>query len=125
MVLRVRNKAEIFHRNLSSNSVTCLIECIQEAWTHNHLHPRNSLQGDIDTFRFLSSSFSSGSIPLSIRMQQARSYMKTTAILFSMKIKLLIQIFLRIVHQTFYYQSIYLTLVLSIHKYGHLHNAFN
>jgi hypothetical protein len=58
--------------------VTGVIECIEEAWKHNHIHIRNSLHGSIDTFLFLSSSSTSGSIPLIDRLKQARSYMDTT-----------------------------------------------
>ena len=58
--------------------VTGLSECILEGWipTHNTLHHR--LQGDIDTFLFLSSSLKEGHIPLSTRLQQTRSYMNST-----------------------------------------------
>lgn len=67
--------------------VTGLVECVQEAWTQNHRHIRNSLRGDIDTFLFLSSTATSGPVPLSIRMQQARAYLNTTvAILYEDRI---------------------------------------
>ena len=58
--------------------VTGVIECIPQAWVHNHLHLRQSLRGDLDVFLFLSSSFPSGPIPLPVRVQHARSYMNTT-----------------------------------------------
>ncbi|CAF1129118.1 unnamed protein product [Rotaria magnacalcarata] len=58
--------------------VTGVTECIQEAWAKNYLHIRNSLQGDIDTFLFLSSSITSGPIPLTTRLKQIRSYRNTT-----------------------------------------------
>jgi len=58
--------------------VTGLTECIEEAWSKNYRHIRDSLYGNIDTFIFLSSSSHSGPIPLSIRLKQIRSYMNTT-----------------------------------------------
>jgi hypothetical protein len=58
--------------------VTGLAECIQEGWTPTHKTIRNRLQGDIDTFLFLSSSLKEGPVPLYTRLQQARSYMNST-----------------------------------------------
>jgi len=58
--------------------VTGLTECLKEAWTKNYLHIQNSLEGDTDTFIFLSSSIPSGPIPLHIRLKQIRSYINTT-----------------------------------------------
>ena len=58
--------------------VTGLAECIQEAWTPTYNTIRNRLQGDIDTFLFLSSSFKQGPVPLYTRLKQVRSYMNST-----------------------------------------------
>ena len=58
--------------------VTGLTECIEEAWAKNYQLIRNSLSGDLDTFLFLSSSMSEGSVPLDTRLKQIRSYMNTT-----------------------------------------------
>jgi hypothetical protein len=57
--------------------VTGLAECIQEAWTPTHKIILNRLQGDIDTFLFLSSSLKEGPVPLYTRLQQVRSYMNS------------------------------------------------
>ena len=59
--------------------VTGLAECIQEGWTLTYNSLRNRLQGDIDTFLFLSStSPSKQPIPPSTRFKQIRSYMNST-----------------------------------------------
>jgi len=59
--------------------VTGLAECIQEGWTLTYNNLRNRLQGDIDTFLFLSSTSSSKqSVPSSTRFKQIRSYMNST-----------------------------------------------
>jgi hypothetical protein len=61
--------------------VTGLAECIQEAWTSTYTNIRHRLQGDIDTFLFLSSSFKQGPVPLYSRLQQVRSYINSTVII--------------------------------------------
>ena len=58
--------------------VTGLTECIEEAWasTSRKIHER--LSGDIDIFLFLSSSVKKGTVSLSTRLKQVRSYKNTT-----------------------------------------------
>ena len=51
-----------------------LLNVLKKHGEKNHIHIRNSLEGEIDTFLFLSSS----SIPLINRLKQARSYINTT-----------------------------------------------
>ena len=58
--------------------VTGLTECINEAWAPTYSDIRYRLQGDIDTFLFLSSSVKKGPVPLDTRLQQIRSYMNST-----------------------------------------------
>jgi hypothetical protein len=58
--------------------VTSIAECIPEAWAPTHANIRRHLDGDIDTFLFLSSSVKQGPVPLNIRLQQARLYMNST-----------------------------------------------
>ncbi len=58
--------------------VTGLAECIQEGWTPTHINLRNRLQGDIDTFLFISSSHKRGPVPSDTRLKQVRSYMNST-----------------------------------------------
>ncbi|UJR32727.1 hypothetical protein I4U23_020186 [Adineta vaga] len=58
--------------------VTGLAECVQEAWTKNHHHIRNSLQGDMDIFLFLSSSMDIEPNLRIDRIKQARTYLNTT-----------------------------------------------
>ena len=57
---------------------TGVTECINEAWTKNYQHIRNSLSGDVDTFLYLSSSMSAGPVSLHTRLKQVRSYMNST-----------------------------------------------
>ena len=54
--------------------VTGLTECIQEAFAPTYNAIRNHLEGDIDTFLFLSSSSKKGPVPLDTRLKQVRSY---------------------------------------------------
>ncbi len=58
--------------------VTGLAECIEEAWTSTYNTLRSRLQGDMDTFIFLSSSYKQGTVPLNTRLKQIRSYMNST-----------------------------------------------
>jgi hypothetical protein len=58
--------------------VTGVTECIQEGWAKNYQLIRNSLEGELDTFLYLSSSTYEGHVPLKDRLQQIRSYMNTT-----------------------------------------------
>ena len=58
--------------------VTGLTECIQEAWAPTYNNLRSRLEGDMDTFLFLSSSYKKGPVPLDTRLKQARSYMNST-----------------------------------------------
>ena len=58
--------------------VTGATECIREAWTRTHLQIRDRLHGDTDTFLFLSSSQTSGPVPIVDRLKHARSYTNST-----------------------------------------------
>jgi hypothetical protein len=58
--------------------VTGPTECIEEAWAGTYNTLRHHLDGDMDTFLFLSSSHKKGPIPLDTRLKQIRSYMNST-----------------------------------------------
>jgi hypothetical protein len=58
--------------------VTGLTECVQEAWAPTYNILRHRLEGDMDTFLFLSSSVKQGPVPLNTRVKQVRSYMNST-----------------------------------------------
>jgi hypothetical protein len=58
--------------------VTGIAECIDEGWKPTYLDIRSRLQGDIDTFLFISSSAQHGPVPLTKRLKQIRSYMNST-----------------------------------------------
>jgi hypothetical protein len=77
-ILPSSSRSSITQHKRAAICVTGLTECVQEAWANNYRHIRNSLQGEIDTFMYLSSSDNSGPISLSIRLKQIRSYMNTT-----------------------------------------------
>ncbi|CAF3863847.1 unnamed protein product, partial [Adineta steineri] len=68
-------------RKRAAVCVTGLAECIQEAWAPTHDTIRNLVQGEIDTFLFLSSLLKQGPVPHNVRMSQTRSYLKSTTII--------------------------------------------
>ncbi|CAF3701296.1 unnamed protein product [Rotaria socialis] len=59
--------------------VTGIVECIQEGWVPTYNMILNSLQGDIDTFVFLSSSHKLETIRFSVHSKNIRSYLNSTA----------------------------------------------
>ncbi|UJR23246.1 hypothetical protein I4U23_026266 [Adineta vaga] len=59
--------------------VTGIAECVHEGWIPTYNILRNRLQGEIDTFLFLSSSHASNSVPSYVRLKQIRSYSNVTA----------------------------------------------
>lgn len=78
-IVRPALSRTVIRKKRAAVCVTGLTECIDEAWAKSDVTLRERLHGDIDTFLFLSSSYSSkGSVPLNKRLKQVRSYLNST-----------------------------------------------
>ncbi|CAF1024668.1 unnamed protein product [Didymodactylos carnosus] len=85
-LINQRKTQELVVQKRAAVCVTGVIECIHEAWEQSEHEIHRRLNGDIDTFLFLSSTEPKGVtppiVPLEKRLKDARLYNATVKILY-------------------------------------------